>query len=221
MPEQPGPRGTPTRSRKDEIIQELSSAFARDDLTIEEFERRLDVAHRTHDARELDALLADLPKPPPPMPVGTKPLPSRPPPPAPSEVQEQETIGAIMGGVERKGPWVPARRNNVFVFMGGVELDFREARMAAGVTEIAVFCAMGGVEILVPPGVAVEASGVPIMGGFVRHAGPPTGPDAPVLRVKGLVIMGGVDIQVRHAGESARDARRRERKEKKQRRNAE
>src|SRR5262245_31473184 len=104
MPEQPGPRNATTRSRKDDVIQALSSAFARDDLTIEEFERRLDVAHRTHDARELDALLADLPKPPPPIPAGTKPLPSRPPPPAPSEVQEQETLGAIMGGIERTGP---------------------------------------------------------------------------------------------------------------------
>jgi hypothetical protein len=54
------------------------------------------------------------------------------------------------------------------------------------------------------------------MGGITRRAGPPTAPDAPKLRVKGLVIMGGVDIEVRHPGETAKDARRRERKEKKQ-----
>ncbi|MBA3968803.1 MAG: hypothetical protein H0X52_01725, partial [Gemmatimonadetes bacterium] len=34
-------------------------------------------------------------------------------------------------------------------------------------------------------------------------------PSAPLLRVSGLAIMGGVDIQVRLSGESARDAKRR------------
>src|SRR5262245_21027135 len=98
MPEQPNTRDTAARPRRDDVIIALSSACANDDLTMEEFERRLDIAHRTHDARELDALLADLPKPPSPVPAAS-PLPSRPAPPAPSEVQNQETIGAILGGV--------------------------------------------------------------------------------------------------------------------------
>jgi hypothetical protein len=51
------------------------------------------------------------------------------------------------------------------------------------------------------------------MGGFEersRTMDPPP-PDAPVLRIGGFVLMAGVDVSVRHPGETARDARQRQR----------
>ncbi|MGH7470574.1 MAG: DUF1707 SHOCT-like domain-containing protein [Longimicrobiales bacterium] len=216
-PERTDPRSTTPRSRRDEVIHALSTAFAQDDLSVEEFERRVDIAHRVQDVNELNALLADLRVAPPPVPAGqTASVPAPRPAPLPTEVRERDTMVAIMGGVERAGPWVPARSNQLFALMGGMELDFREARMPAGVTEVSIFCGMGGVEIIVPPGLVVDATGAAIMGGFAHLAPPPPAdPHAPVLRVRGLVIMGGVDIQVRQPGETAKDARRRARKEKK------
>ena len=41
-------------------------------------------------------------------------------------------------------------------------------------------------------------------------------PNAPTLRVTGVAIMGGVDVTVRHAGETARDARRRRKAERRE-----
>jgi hypothetical protein len=57
----------------------------------------------------------------------------------------------------------------------------------------------------------VESDGFALMGGFEHSGGSPASPDpsAPLLRISGLAIMGGVDIQVRLPGESARDAKRR------------
>jgi hypothetical protein len=57
----------------------------------------------------------------------------------------------------------------------------------------------------------VDSSGIAIMGGFELAPGsdPHPPPDAPVIRVGGFALMGGVEISVRHAGESARDAKRR------------
>jgi len=219
MPENAEPRPAALRSRRDEVINTLTSAFAQDDLSVEEFERRLDVAHRSSELAQLDALLADLPSahlPVPAAPAAT-PAPVKPPP-VPIEQRPSETMVAIMGGVERKGFWVPARKSQVFVLMGGVELDLREARLPPGVTEITIFCAMGGVGLIVPPGMVVDVTGVAIMGGFERCSTPPTDPQSAVLQVRGFVLMGGVDVQVRNVGESQRDARRRERKEKKLRR---
>lgn len=216
-PEHPGPRPAPLRSRRDEVITSLTTAFAQDDISVEEFERRLDVAHRASDLAELDALLADLRSAQLPVPAAAPALAPAPaqPPPVPFERREHETMVAIMGGVERRGPWTPARRNQVFVLMGGVELDLREARLPPGSTQITIVCAMGGVSIIVPPGMIVDVSGIAIMGGFARRSPPPAEPSAPILHVKGLVLMGGVDIQVRNVGESARDAHRRERAERK------
>jgi hypothetical protein len=59
----------------------------------------------------------------------------------------------------------------------------------------------------------VEINGLPLMGGFAHRAfaEPPTDPDAPVLRIGGVAVMGGVDVTVRYSGESERQARARDR----------
>ena len=94
--------------------------------------------------------------------------------------------------------------------MGRCELDFRGAQLGAGVTEVRVLAFMGAVEIIGPPDVQVESSGVGIMGrfGISNRYRPPTYPDAPVLRVTGLAFMGGAGVTVRHPGAATpRDAR--------------
>ena len=212
--DRPLPRIT-LKEQRDRTVAQLCDAFAQDRLELTEFEGRLDLAHRAATAAELDALLSDLP--------AAAPAP----PPAPKSdaiargtravagaVRDSRTLLAFMGGVERRGNWTPARRNVVIAIMGGADLDFREVALPPGETEIYVFALMGGVEIVVPPGLNVDASGLAIMGGFAhastRHS---TQPDAPILRISGFCMMGGVDISVRHPGESPRDARLREREE--------
>src|SRR5690606_30423277 len=69
--------------------------------------------------------------------------------------RDRQLLGAIMGAVEHKGSWRPARQINAVAVMGGIEMDFREANFAEGVTELNVVALMGGVEIVVPPGLRV------------------------------------------------------------------
>jgi hypothetical protein len=201
------------------VIDALMEHFANDRFGVEEFERRLDLANAATSTTELRAILSDLP--------GGGTLPAAPgqnpvtelaPRPSYSalpagQVQDTESVVAVMGGSSRRGHWRPARKNHVVAIMGGIELDFREAAFGPGVTEVQVWTLWGGVEIVVPPGVNVESRGVAFLGGF-DHAGDAAGipdPSAPTLRITGLAVMAGVDISVRHAGESARDARRRRR----------
>ena len=101
--------------------------------------------------------------------------------------------------------------------LGGCKLDLREAQLGPGVTEVRVLGILGGIDVLVPPDVRVECSGIGILGGFGHHgaADSTQDPDAPVIRVSGLAILGGVSVKVRHPGESARDARIRRRAERK------
>ena len=101
----------------------------------------------------------------------------------------------------------------VIALMGGVELDLREARFAPGVTEINILAMMGGANIVIPPGVHLDMSGVAIMGGFTQkgHTEAPGDGSAPILRIGGFCLMGGVEVSVRYPGEKASDAKRRER----------
>lgn len=65
----------------------------------------------------------------------------------------------------------------------------------------------------------VELNGLGIMGGLGQTgtATPDTDRDAPVLRIGGFAMMGGVDVQVRYEHEKPSDARRREKLQREER----
>ena len=209
--ESPGVRPPrPTLVERERIISRLGDAFANGNLEVEEFERRVTLAHQADADRELAALVTDLPAP-------TRPTEA---PPTRALVPERDVkatgmVLAAMGGVERRGTWNVPRRLNVVTIMGGATLDFREARLPEGDVEIRVGSLMGGVEIIVPPSLQVESTGAAIMGGFehLDRAPPIADPGATVLRVTGLVVMGGVSIETRLPGETGRQARKRRKRE--------
>jgi hypothetical protein len=213
----------PTTASRDRLIALLSDRFADGTLDVDEFERRVTVAHRSDSAAELEALAADLPAAP------GAPLPAPAPPPASralipeAHVRRSGLVLSIMGGSERKGPWTVPRRLDVVSFMGGARLDLREARMPAGVVDLRVASLMGGVEIIVPPTLAVESNGVAIMGGFEHIDRAPAAPDpsAPLVRISGIAMMGGVKIETRLPGETEREARKRRKRERRALRSAE
>ena len=53
--------------------------------------------------------------------------------------------------------------------MGGCVLDLRAAQFSTPVTTITVVAIMGGVEVIVPPGIRVEMHGQALMGGWSKH----------------------------------------------------
>ena len=216
----------PLQETRQRTIDALCQHFATQTLDNDEFERRVDLAHRVDTDRELRKLVADLPA------LGTTSGSSRAAPtaaPAPRArghtadaalVRDTQIIVGIMGGPKRKGNWIPPRHLWSVAFMGGVDLDFREARMGPGVTEVSAFAMMGGVNIIVPPDLQVESNGIGIMGGFECSEEVRAGhdPDAPILKINGLAMMGGVNVKVRESGETALDAWRRRRSTRRERR---
>jgi hypothetical protein len=197
-------------------VDTLCAHFAADHIETDEFERRLDLAYAAQAKNELLALFKDLPE-------LQQESGSAAPVVAPSvevdttrQAAEREFMLAVMGGTERKGRWTPPRHMTVLAIMGGAGLDFRDAVFAHNEINVTIFSIMGGAEILVPPGVRVESNGIAILGGFgAAQQTEATDPNAPVVRINGLVMMGGVDIQERRPHESEREARKRIKAEKK------
>lgn len=206
-------------------IDALMEHFANDVMDVEEFERRVEIAHNATTADELKGLLKDLP--------GGGDLPVRREGGAGAEIahtreytvtsgaqrEDKTYVVAMLGGSSRRGHWTPARKNYAVAVMGGAELDFREAVFGRGVTEVHVYALWGGVDIIVPPGINVESRGIALLGGFDHSADSIAGdPNQPTLRITGVALMAGVDVSVRYPGESARDARRRRRGERREQR---
>jgi hypothetical protein len=204
---------SPLAAERDRVVQALSAHFAQDRLTLTEFQQRLERAYDLSAIDQLRSLIADLPAlamhagPEGAVAAGPILVPS-------SDVPARGAIFAVMGGHERSGSWIVPRQLKVFVLMGGGEIDLREARFGAGVTEIEIFVMMGGINVIVPPGVRVESIGAAFMGGFELKAGDATAlsPAHPVVRLSGLAIMGGVETETRLPGESAKEAKRRRRR---------
>ena len=211
MPDAPLPgQLIAVKAWRDQTITALCDHFANDRLTVEEFERRLDVATRAQTLPELETLLADLPS----ESITAAPEAAARQMTAPGmHSRDSQTLIAVMGGVERRGAWQPARKTTLIAVMGGAILDFREVQLPPGETEITIIGMMSGAEIIVPPEMNIDVGGIALMGGFSHSQQRPgtASANAPVLKIDGFIMMGGVDV--RAPGESARDARERTRDE--------
>jgi len=188
------PRIVPTivgERERETVVRRLGDHYAQDHLTLEEYEFRLQAALQALHWYQLEALTSDLPN------VDLH----RAPPVVGSGADSGgwgKTMVAIMGAVVRKGRWLVPRRLRLVAIMGGIDLDLRDADLSSPVTEIYVVAIMGGAYIKVPPGVRLETDGIAIMGGFEDQAGLPAmgHGQAPVVRIRGLAIMGGVGTKV-------------------------
>ena len=114
------------------------------------------------------------------------------------------TIFAVLGGVKRSSLSTRFRGGEVTAFMGGFQIDLRQAVIPPGEEAvIELLIGMGGGEIIVPPSWTVATPVVPIMGGVDDKRLPSVpggiegfgGKAAPRLVLKGLLMMGGIEIK--------------------------
>ncbi|MGW1954224.1 DUF1707 SHOCT-like domain-containing protein [Streptomyces sp. NPDC001920] len=209
---------------RERVAEVLRDALAEGRLDMEEFEERLDATYRARTYGELAPITRDLP-------VGEVAVPKV------DMVKNAEgadagwaerivggegssTWGvAVLSGFQRKGRWTVPKRFNCFSFWGGGEIDLREANFADREIEINCVAIMGGIQVIVPPGVEVVVRGIGVMGGFDhREEGVPGDPGAPRVIVTGFAFWGGVGVErklTRAERQELREERRREKLERK------
>lgn len=186
---------------RERVAEVLRDALAEGRLDMAEFEERLEATYKARTYGELAPITRDLP-------VG-----GITPPPVVSLTKEPVESGswagrvsggegssssavAVLSGFERRGRWTVPKQLTCVTFLGGGELDLREANFADREVEINCVAIMGGVNIIVPPGVEVVVRGIGIMGGFDhRESGVPGEPGAPRVIVNGFAFWGGVGVE--------------------------
>lgn len=184
----------PVERLREQVIEQLKLNYAHNNLTVEEFEQRLERASAVEEKLALLEVVKDLPS----ISEGSRPS-------AGGgegqvtinmgEVRTQQNLVAIFSGNERKGVWYPARNIKILAAFGGVDLDFSEALLPPGDTYIDAMCVFGGVDIIVPEGVNLEVSGVPIFGGIDNKYGDRRIPGAPTIHISAFALFGGIDVK--------------------------
>jgi hypothetical protein len=179
---------------RERVADVLRQAAGDGRLTMEELDERLDSVYAAKTYAELEPITKDLPRT-----AGDRS-------PAPAPTGDPQRFGgeatshgafAIMGGFSRKGDWVVPEEFTAFAFMGGGELDLREARYAAQTVTIHVFAIMGGIEVTVPEDANVRVTGVGIMGAFDHQSSGTGDPNGPTIVVNGVAFMSGVEVKRR------------------------
>ncbi|MFH8463934.1 DUF1707 domain-containing protein [Streptomyces sp. NPDC017991] len=214
---------------REQVAEVLRDALAEGRLDMAEFEERLEATYKARTYGELEPITRDLPAP------GVSV-------PAPAVSMVKRSAGAVgtgdwasrivggegssrwgvavMSGFERRGHWTVPKRFNCFAFWGGGVVDLREANFADGEVVVNCVAVMGGVNVMVPPGVEVVVRGIGIMGGFDHgQEGVAGEPGAPRVVVTGFAFWGGVGVE-RKISKAERVRMREERKREKLERKA-
>jgi hypothetical protein len=100
---------------------------------------------------------------------------------------------AVLSGVKHTSGSEAFRGGDASAWLGGVELDFRDATMEGSEATVEVTAVMGGIDIRVPRNWTVVNHVTPILGGVDDHTHPSDSNKR--LVIEGTVVMGGLDIK--------------------------
>jgi hypothetical protein len=186
-------------SDRHQVAEVLREAAGEGRIDLDELDQRLEATYAARIYADLVPITLDLPD------QATAGLPIRPAattssaPVAPGDHAAQRHL-AILGGLERKGVWTVPAQLTVNCFMGGADLDLRQAQFAAREVVLVVNAVMGGADIQVNPHTHVIMEGTGIMGGYSGPSDstpPELDADSPTVRIRGFALMGGVSVSRR------------------------
>ena len=176
------------------VAEVLRQAAGEGRIDLDELDERLEATYAAKTYGELVPITADLPM------AGQQHVPT----PAPRATgsvvaaPSHQSSFSMMGECKRQGVWEVPAKHNAFSLMGGITLDLREARFTAQETVIECVAIMAGIDIYVNPQTRVIVEGVGVMGDFSEGRSKVPAdlrPDSPVVRVKGLALMAGVNVK--------------------------
>jgi hypothetical protein len=182
---------------RERVAERLRDAAGEGRLTVEELDERVELAYAARTGGDLAPLTADLPEP-----VAGDAAPAR-----RGAGKTRRWTVALMGGGNLRGRWLAGRNLTSIAIMGGGEIDLRNAVLTEGDLHITIFAFMGGVNVVVPPGIEVELTGFALMGGNDVNVPPQDlPPGARRVHVRAISIMGGSDVRMKRRDRQALQA---------------
>jgi hypothetical protein len=109
------------------------------------------------------------------------------------EESDELALVAVFDGVDLKSHAKAFRGGSLLAWFGGIALDLSGAELADD-ARLSVNTFVGGVAIKTPPGWRIEGDVKSVFGGVKTDSPARDDPDAPVLRVEGMALVGGIAI---------------------------
>jgi hypothetical protein len=186
----------PLDQLRQEVIDQLIMNYSHGIISVEAFERRLDIASDAKQHQELIAVVADLSL-----------LPDE-------QYQQQrqrslspsyqagddtsnEKIISILSSNQHRGKWLVPAEICVLNVLGSVELDFSEAVFQHQHVVIKVNNWMSSLNILVPEQVSVVSNMFNIVGSSTHRPTAVTDRQAPKIVITGYSVLGSLDVTVK------------------------
>jgi hypothetical protein len=177
-----------------QVAEVLRRAAGEGRLDLDELDQRLEAAYQAKTYGELVPITVDLP-------AGAvsgelSARLSTPRPAAPGRAYSSSV--AIMSDTKRLGQWQVAEAHAAFALMGSVTLDLREAAFETHEVLINASAIMGEVKVIVDARTAVVMEGIGVIGEYSEQrprVPAQVGEDSPVVRLRGLALMGTVHVQ--------------------------
>lgn len=110
------------------------------------------------------------------------------------EESDEVTLMAIFDGIDLKSRAQAFRGGSMLAWFGGVAVDLTEAELAPD-AKLTIGALFGGVDVKVPPGWRIVATGRAIAGGVSDDVPVPEDPEAPTLVVESTAALGGISIR--------------------------
>ena len=177
----------------------LREAAGEGRLDIDELEERLEETYKAKTYADLEPITQDLP-------VAGQ-APAMPAAPAAGAVpvvygkgEASDSASAFLSNVERTGVWVVPQQFSVHVVLGDANIDLRDAHYSAREVVINATSVLGSVKVTVPPNVHVIVEGNGVLGEFnepSEKVPEVLAADSPVVRVRGLAVLGDVTVKRR------------------------
>lgn len=183
-------------AQRERTINILSECFAKNLLEMDEFERRVSLAHQAASVQDLARLIDDIPG-------DLAEAADRSPEPASTGGivlrEGEQPVYGIMMSRRLRGQWLKCRTVNSKTLMSTLEFDFRDLQLPADIVEINILGLMSSVVVTVPPDLPVQLEVVPILGEVKegRRVATSVPRKGPGVRITGFVVMGEVKVRAR------------------------
>ncbi len=175
------------RDRKNAAVDAAARRFAKNELSLEEYEDLVADITNAADPGELESMER----------IAFGPAAAA----TGGFLPDGQVQGSFAVLAERRltGKWLRGAGATAVSFLGSQIIDFRDVDLPRGPIRLEVFALLGSVEILVPRDMAVRVDVVPILGETTikKNVATREQPGAPLLVVTGSAILGSIVIKQR------------------------